>query len=53
MGALMLARIWLSQYVKAHNFWHDFWRHLGQNLGKIRGYGYLGVEGQSYDTSIK
>ena len=48
MGALMLARIWLSQYVKAH----DFWPHLGQNQGKIRGYGYLGVEGQAYDTSI-
>ena len=49
MGALMLARIWLSQYVKPH----DFWPHLGQNLGKIRGYGYLGVEGQAYDTSVK
>ena len=49
MGALMLARIWLSQYVNAY----DFWRHLGQNLRKIRGYGYLGVEGQAYDTSVK
>ena len=49
MGALMLARIWLSQYVKAH----DFWPHLGQNLRKIQGCGYLGVEGQSDDTSVK